>query len=224
MSLFFRQVQAVFIKDLKIGLRQGNHLISVFIFGLLLLLLFSFALSVDPELMRKMASGVFWLAIFFVTILSLSHSFQHETEDGQWEGLLLLGADPRALYLGKLLTNLVYTLGLQIVLLPLMAVFFDQTPTLSLLGTLFLGSFGISTVGTLYAGLTANFREAQILLPLLLFPMLVPVLLCAVNASTLALANDLFGQGRAWIKLLILFDTIFFLGSILFSETLFDRG
>ncbi len=223
MSLFVKQVGAIFQKDLRTELRQGHNLLSIILFGVLLLLLFSFALSVDPDLMRRMAPGLFWLAIFFTSILSLSQSFRQETEDGQWEGLLLLGTDPRALYIGKLLTNLVYTFCLQLVMLPLMAILFDQSPTLSLTLSLFLGSLGIATVGTLYAGLTASFREGQVLLPLLLFPMLVPVLLCAVNVTSLSLAHDLFGQQRAWLKLLILFDTIFFLGSMLFAETLFDR-
>ncbi|MBF0491175.1 MAG: heme exporter protein CcmB [Deltaproteobacteria bacterium] len=223
MSLFLQQVGAIFRKDLKTELRQGHNLLSIILFGVLLLLLFSFALSVDPDLMRRMAPGLFWLSIFFTSILSLSHSFRQETEEGQWEGLLLLGTDPRALYMGKFLTNLSYTLCLQLVMLPLMAVLFDQNLSFSLGLCLFLGSVGIASIGTLYAGLTASFREAQMLLPLLLFPMLVPVLLCAVNATSLSLAHDLFGQQRAWLKLLILFDTIFFLGSTLFAETLFDR-
>ncbi len=223
MSAFLRQVGAVFRKDLRVEFRQGHHLVSIVLFGALLLLLFSFALSVDPDLMRRMAPGLFWLAVFFTSILSLSHSFRQETEDGQWEGLLLLGTNPRALYLGKLLTNLMYALVLQVVLLLLMAILYDQTPNLSLAAALFLGSLGIATVGTLYAGLTASLREGQVLLPLLLFPMLVPVLLCAVNVTGLSLAHDLFGQQRAWLKLLILFDTIFLLGSLLFAEYLFDR-
>jgi len=223
-SLFFRQTFAIFRKDARMEIREGHHLISIVLFGVMLLLLFSFALSVDPELMRLMAPGLLWLSIFFTSILSLGHSFHKEIDDGQWEGLLLLGTDPRALYLGKFLGNLLLVLLFQLVLLPMMAIFFDQSLAPSLAISLFLGSVGIAAVGTLYAGLTAGFREGQLLLPLLLFPMLVPVLLCAVNVTSLALAHDLFGQQRAWLKLLILFDTIFLLGSLLFAETLFDRS
>src|SRR3990172_10615520 len=104
--LFARQAFAVFRKDITAELRRGHHILSIVLFGLLLLLLFSFALSVDPDLMRKMSAGLFWLAILFTSILSLGHSFRNETEDGQWEGLLLLGIDPKALFVGKLLTNL----------------------------------------------------------------------------------------------------------------------
>ncbi len=220
--LFARQAFAIFRKDVTSELREGHHLLSIILFGLLLLLLFSFALSVDPDLMRKMSSGLFWLAILFSSILSLGHSFRKETEEGQWEGLLLLGIEPKALFLGKLLTNLFFIFMVQLFLLPLLAILYDQSLTWSLGIALGLGSLGIATLGTFYAGLTASLQEGQLLLPLLLFPMLVPVLLCAVNVTQLTFAHDLFGQQVAWLKLLIVFDTIFFLGSLMFADTLFE--
>ena len=222
MILFARQTFAVFRKDITAELRRGHHILSIVLFGLLLLLLFSFALSVGPDLMRKMSAGLFWLAILFTSILSLGHSFRNETEDGQWEGLLLLGIDPKALFVGKLLTNLFFIFILQIFLLPLLAILYDQPLNWSLSIAIGLGSLGIATLGTFYAGLTATLKEGQILLPLLLFPMLVPVLLCSVNVTQLTLAHDLFGQQAAWLKLLIVFDTIFLLGSLLFADTLFE--
>jgi heme exporter protein B len=222
MSSLLRQVFIIFWKDLVSEFRESHHFFSILLFGILLLLLFSFALSVDPDLMKKMASGIFWLTILFSSILSLDHSFRKETEEGQWEGLLLMGTDPKSFYLGKLLANLVFVTLMQIILLPLMAILYDLSLTPSLFVVLFLGSLGIATLGTFYAGLTATFREGQLLLPILLFPMLVPVLLSAVKVTELILVQDLFGQQVAWMKLLILFDTIFLVGSLLFSETLFE--
>lgn len=224
MRPFARQVFWIFKKDVIAEIRQFHHLLSVLLFGLLLLLLFSFALSVDPGLMRKMAPGLFWLSVFFSSILMLGSSFREETSDGQWEGLLLLGADPKALFLGKLCSNLFSVTILEIFLLPLLVILFDQSLTLSLGLVLFLGSLGIATLGTFYAGLTASLQEGQVLLPLLLFPMLVPVLLCAVSATTLVLARDLFGQQVAWLKLLAVFDIIFLLGSLICADFLFDEG
>lgn len=223
MRPFLRQLFALFQKDLVAELREAHHLVSVLIFGLLLLLIFSFALSVDPDLMAKMASGLFWLAILFSSLLALEFSFRRETEEGQWEGLLLLGADPKTIFLAKLLANLIFIFLLQVFLLPLMAVLFDLSLSLSLVVVLVLGSLGIATLGTFYSGLASSFREGHLLLPLLLFPMLVPVLLAAVHATSLTLAHDLFGQREAWLKLLIAFDTIFLLGSLLCADFLFDR-
>ncbi len=222
MSLFFRQAFLIFKKDITTEFREARHFFSILLFGILLLLIFSFALSADPELMRKMAAGLFWLATLFSSILALNHSFEKETEEGQWEGLLLLGSDPKALYLGKLLANVTFLFLMQIILLPLMAILFDLTLAFSLFGVLLLGSVGIATLGTFYSGLTVSLREGQVLLPLLLFPMLVPVLLATVKITELILVHDLFEQQVAWFKLLIIFDGIFLLASLLCAEILFD--
>lgn len=217
-----RQALSLFKKDLLTELREARHVVSILLFGLLLLLIFSFALSVDPDLMRKTAPGLFWLAVLFSSLLALDHSFRRETEEGQWEGLLLLGSDPKAVYLGKMLANLAILIVLQIFLLPFLMVFFDISPTVSLGVVLLLGSLGISALGTFYSGLTASFREGHLLLPLLLFPMLVPLLLAAVHATQFALVQDVFGQQAAWLKLLIVFDMVFLLGSLLCADFLFD--
>lgn len=224
MKLFWRQVLILFRKDLTTELREPDHFVTLLLFGVLLLLLFGFALSVEPELMQKMAPGLFWLAILFATLLTLEHSFQKETEDGRWEGLLLMGIDAKALYLGKVLSNLVLVLLLQLALFPLMAILFDISLNASLLLILFLGSLGIVIPGTCYAALTTSLRGGQILLPLLLFPMLVPVLLASVKVTQLTLANDLFGQRMVWLQLLLLFDIVFLLGSLLTADTLFDKS
>ncbi|MDO8644473.1 MAG: heme exporter protein CcmB [bacterium] len=224
MKLFWRQIGTLFLKDLKITFREPHSYLAVVLFGLLLLLLFSFALSVNPELMRKMTPGLFWLTVLFATTLSLERSFQMETEGGQWEGLLLTGLSPSSLFLGKMLANLFFVLLLEIILFPLSGILFDIHLTFSVWAVLLLGSLGITTLGTFYSGLTATLRGGQALLPLLLFPMLIPLILSAVRLTELALSHDLFGQQVAWLKLLILFDIVFLLGSILLSETLFDRS
>lgn len=224
MKNFLRQVLALYRKDLKIELRDPDHFVSVVLFGFILLILFSFALSIEPELMRKMAPGLFWLVILFSSMLTLERSFQREVEGGQWDGLLLLGTSPRALYLGKMLSNLTLVLVLQVSLLPMMAILYDLTLSWSLFVILLLGSLGISTVGTCYAGLTASLKGGQALLPILLFPMLVPVLLPAVQVTQLNLAHDLFGQQVVWLELLILFDIVFLLMFLLNAENFFERN
>lgn len=224
MSPLIRQIIALAQKDLRTELREPDHFVSLVLFAVLLLLLFSFALSIEPTLMRKMAPGLFWLTILFASLLNLERSFQKETEDGQWEGLLLLGMSTRALYLGKVIANLILVLALQLILLPLLSILFDIPFTPALFLILFLGSLGLVIPGTCYAGLTASLQHGQILLPLLLYPMLVPVLLAAVKVTELNLAHDLFGQQLVWLQLLILFDSIFLLGSLLMADILFDNA
>ncbi|MBI2082141.1 MAG: heme exporter protein CcmB [Deltaproteobacteria bacterium] len=223
MISFLSQTYWILTKDLKIEFRELYHLISVFLFGFLLLILLSFSLGSHPDLMKKIAPGLFWIAIFFSSILMLNSSFRREMEDGQWEGLLLLSIDPKALYLGKLLGNFLFLLVLEIGLLPFLVIFFDLSLNPSLLSILILGSAGIATVGTFYAGLITSFREGQILLPLLLFPMLVPVLLASVQATQYLMTDDPFGQQIIWVRLLIVFDFIFLLGSILLADLMFEE-
>lgn len=220
---FLRHIMAIVKKDLVAELREPDHTIAVLLFGLLLLMIFSFALSVEPELMRRMAPGIYWLAVLFSALLTLNHSFQRECHDGQWEGLLLFGISAQALYLGKMVGNLSMILLLQLLLLPLMSILFDVSLSWPLITIIILGNIGITTLGTMYAGLTSTLRGGQALLPLLLFPMLVPVILAATEAARLVLANDLFGQRIVWLELLILFDIVFFLGSVLCAEAFFDR-
>src|SRR3990167_979032 len=224
MMPFIRQIGAILKKDLLTELREPDHILSVALFGFVLFVLFSFALSIEPTLMRKMAPGLFWLAVFFSSVLTLERSFQREVEDGQWEGLLLSGADVRAPSPGKMLSHLALFLPLQVILLPLMGILFDLSLSWSLLGVIILGSLGISTLGTCYAGLTVSLKGGEALLPILLFPMLIPVLLAATETTRFILAHDLFGQEMAWIKLLFLFDILFLLGSLLNAENFFDRG
>ena len=220
MKNFCHQVFVLYKKDLLLEFRELDHLISIVLFGFLLLILFSFALSVEPELMRKMAPGLYWLAVLFSSMMTLEHSFQRE--DGQWDGLLLMGADTRALYLAKVFYHFSLVFLLQISLLPLMAGLFDLSLSWSLARVLLLGNLGIAILGTAYAGLTASLEGGQVLLPLLLFPMLAPVVLSAVKVTELTLAADLFGQQVVWLKMLVLFDMVFLLGSLLCADIFFD--
>ena len=213
-----RQIAALVHKDLLAEFREGHALFSVFLFALLLLLLFHFALSLEPALLRRISPGLFWLALFFSSTLALQHSFGREVEDGQWEGLLLLKIDPKVLYCGKLLSHLIFITILQALLVLPMILLFDLSPNRSLAVVFFLGGLGISIVGTFYASLTATLREGPLLLPLLLFPMMIPILLATVQATELALWGDLMGQKEAWLKLLVVFDTVFLLGSLLLAE------
>ncbi|MBI4196928.1 MAG: heme exporter protein CcmB [Deltaproteobacteria bacterium] len=220
----FYQVLALVKKDLLLEFREVDHLVSLLLFGFLLLLLFSFALSVEPDFMRKMAPGLFWMTILFSSLMMMERSFQRENEGGQWEGLLLTGADPKVLYVSKMLSNLLFIILIQVIIFPLMVFLFDLSLTPSLWSIFLLGSLGISSLGTTYGGLTATLKGGGIMLPLLLFPMLIPVLLASVKITELTLAHDIFSQREVWFKLLILFDSVFLLGSILLSDVLFDRS
>ena len=142
-------------------------------------------------------------------------------ENSALEGLLLLPASPRALYYGKAVANAIQLIVLGIALVPVMIVLYDagtiRLPTLLLI--IILGGAGLSAPGTLYAAMTSQIRAKQMLLPLLLFPLIVPVLLAAVKATSLAILGDPMEQGRAWLLLLLAFDGIYWsLCGLLFEK------
>ena len=198
-------------KDLLLQWRGRVQIVAIFAFGAAALLLFSFAIGPDSLALRQHAGGFLWLALLLASTLSLAESFEREMEEGALEGLLLLPAGARWLYYGKAIANWAQLAMLGIALVPVMVVLYDAG-TLhlgSLLGVILLGTAGLSAPGTLYAGMTAQARGRQTLLPLLFFPLVVPVLLAAVKATSLLILGDPMGQLRPWATLLIAFDVIY---------------
>ena len=215
---------ALLRKDLLVGWRGRVRLVGLSTYALTLLLLFSFAVGPDSMALRDHASAYLWLAIMSSSTLLLAQSFQQEVEAGAIEGLILLPVPPAALYYAKALANLLLLLFLALVMLPVSVVLFDLAATESLLLLLLvitLGAAGIVAPGTLYAAMTARLSSQQVVLPLLLFPLVVPPILAAVKATDLVLEGDHMGQLSAWIGLLVAFDAIYWsLSGLLFGKVL----
>lgn len=197
-------------KEALLQWRTRAQLLAIFSFGCTALLLFSFAVGPDSGALRQHAAGFLWLALMLSSTLALAESFQSEMEQRALEGLLLLPASPRVLYYGKALSNWAQLALLGVGLVPLVVVLYDAPlpRPLALVGVILLGTAGLSGPGTLYAAMTSQARAKQTLLPLLLFPLVVPVLLSAVKATSLLLLGDPMGQLGAWTTLLVAFDAI----------------
>jgi heme exporter protein B len=212
-------------KEALLQWRTRVQLAAVFVFGATALLLFSFAIGPDSSALRAHAAGFLWLALLLSSTLTLAESFQSEMEQRAFEGLLLLPAGPRALFYGKALSNCAQLVMLGVGLVPIMVVLYDAgTDRLAgILGIIVLGAAGLSAPGTLYAAMTSQARARQTLLPLLLFPLVVPVLLAAVKATSLLILGDPMGQVRAWSALLVSFDAIHWsLCGLLFGRVVED--
>lgn len=198
-------------KELLLQWRTRSQMMAVFVFGCTSLLLFSFAIGPNSEALRTFSAGFLWLGLLLSSTLTLSESFHAEMENRALEGLLLLPSDPRALYYGKTIANWLQLTILGTALVPVMVVLYDAgtTDLLRLLVIIILGAGGLSAPGTLYAAMTAQVRAKQTLLPLLLFPLIVPALLASVKATSLVILGDPMGQSRSWIALLSAFDLIY---------------
>lgn len=212
-----RRVGAVAWKDLTAERRSKAGFNAVVFLGLLILLLFGFALGPDAEALRNAAAGSLWLAILFAGVLAFNRSYQLELDGGALEPLLLYPGARWSLFVGKLLANLLFVLLVEAVVVPVAVILFQVRASdgwLPQVAVLLLGTIGFVALGTFYAAMASRSRAREVLLPLLLFPMLVPVLLAAAEASSALLVGDPMREAGAWIRLLVAFDAIFLAASV----------
>lgn len=217
-----RQLLWILHKDLLVAWRGRARLVGLAAYGVALLLLFSFALGPDSLALRQHAPAYIWMAALSASTLLLAHSFQSETETGALEALLLIPTSPVALFYGKALANLIALVALVGSTLPLSLVLFElpipDAPGV-LLAALVLGSAGIVAPGTLYAAMTARLQSQQIILPVLLFPLVMPPMLAAVKLTALSLDGDPMHQSGSWLALLLCFNLIYWsLCGLLFGK------
>lgn len=208
-----RRAGAILWKDLLSEVRTRQGFSAMLSFAALVLFLFSFAIGPDTALLRRLSGGLLWVAIVFTGTLSLGRAFQSEELAGGLRLLRLYPGDPRAIYLGKVAANVVLLAALEIVLFPAAAILFQadlasHAPALA--GVAALGTVGFSVIGTFFSALTVHLRARELLLPLLLFPALVPVVLGAVGATDAVLAGDPLGRAGGWVRLLAAYDLILF--------------
>lgn len=202
---------AIARKDAVSELRGRQAAGSTLFFAALVLLLFGFALGPDSARLAQAAPGLLWLAIVFGGLLTVARLHQLEVEDGALDELARYPVERRAIYLGKALAGLAAMLVLGGVLLPVVAVLYGVELAAAwpaLLLTLALGAIGFAAVGTFYAGVTVRLRAREVMLPLLMLPVIAPLLLAAVKATSAALGADPLGELAAWLQLLAAFDVV----------------
>jgi heme exporter protein B len=205
-----RQVSAILWKDLLAELRTRELLGGMVIFALLVLLIFNFAFDLRIDNVGGVAPGVLWVAFTFAGILGLGRSFILEKDRGALDGLLAAPIDRGAIYLAKLLGNLIFMTVVEVIALPVFTAFFNfgvATPELALI--VFLGTAGFAAVGTLFSAMAANTRAREVMLPIMIFPISVPVVIASVEATALALSGGPFAGRVGWLELLAAFDLIF---------------
>ncbi|MCC6187972.1 MAG: heme exporter protein CcmB [Anaerolineales bacterium] len=218
---FLRVVGAIVWKDLAAELRSRELLSAMIVFALLVILTFNFALELDrsPAARERTGAGVLWVATVFTGTLGLNRSLAMEKDRGSLDGMLLAPIDRSALYLGKALGNLLFILLVEAILLPVLAILFNL-PMLRplLLGVVGLGAVGYAAVGTLLASLAMHSRSRDVMLPILLLPVAVPVLVAAVRATSGVLAASAWDEIAPWINLLIGYDVIFIAAAFMLFE------
>ena len=222
---YARRAFVVLWKDVVTERRSKATLNALLFFSLLLLFLFQFTLGGDRERLVSALPGLLWLGFILSGLVGLGRTFLLERENDCWDGLLLTPGDKSAIYLGKVAGNLALMLLVETILLALFALFFnvDLGPALpSLALVLLLGTIGFAAIGTLFAAMTAHVRAREVLFPVLLLPVAVPVLLGAVKATEAALAGEPLSAVSNWLKLLVAADVIYVVAGLLTFDALLE--
>jgi heme exporter protein B len=218
---FGGQLRALIWKDLLIEARGRETVLAGAVFALLVLVIFNFAFDLRVEDVSAVAPGVLWVTVTFAGVLSLGRSFARERDRRTLDGLLLAPMDRSALYLAKVIASVASMLVVEAVAVPVFIALFNLRVDLPLLIlALALGTLGLAGVGTLFAAMAAHSRAREVLLPLLLFPIQVPVILATVKSTGAAIyvAGVDPPDVTQWLGLLVAFDALF-LG---LSVVLFD--
>ena len=211
--MFLRTAWLVFRKDVTIEVRSRETIATTMFFALSCMLVFAFALVKEGRVVADAAAGILWIAIAFSGTLALGRTFERERYTDTLRALMLAPADRPAIYLGKLLGVLALILAAELVVVPLVALLFDaallQEPLMLVL-LLLTGTLGFAAVGTLFSAMLVRARSRDVLLPVLLYPITIPVIIAGVRgtAALAAPAPDL-PMAQFWLALLAFFDTVF---------------
>ncbi len=207
---FLRSMAAIIWKDLAAELRSRELLSAMLVFALLVILIFNFSLELDAQARATVTAGVLWVTFAFAGTLGLNRSMAMEKDRGCLDGLLLAPVDRSAIYFGKAIGNLIFMLIVEAIVLPVYSVLYSVNLFIpGLLLIILLGSIGYVAVGTLLSSMAIQTRTRDVLLPILLFPLIIPVMIAAVKGSTGFLQAVAIADLLPWLNLLIVYDVVF---------------
>jgi heme exporter protein B len=219
---FLGKVLAILWKDILSELRTRDIVISMLVFALLVIVIFNFAF--EPDKIGLVASGILWVALTFAGVLGLNRSFVIEKDKGCLEGLMLCPVDRDAIYLGKMVSNLAFMLVVAVIILPVFFILFNLPSfRAELVLIVVLATIGFASVGTLFSSLAVNTKAREIMLPILFFPIVVPVIIAAVKATEQVIAGESWSSLVSWLQVMAAFDIIFLVVSSMVFEFIIEE-
>ena len=224
MKSYLGKVWAVFSKDLRTELRTKEIFSAMAVFSLLVVLVFAFALPAKLQDSKDVAPGLLWIAFIFAGVLGLNRSFIIEKDRGSLEGLLLAPLDRSAIFLGKVVGNFAFIVTVELLTIPVFSLLFNYSAlNWGLIPVVVLGTLGFAEIGTLFAAMAVNTRAREVLLPVLFFPIMLPVVIAAVQATAAVLANRPFEEVSGQLQFIGFFDIIFFILPLLLFELVIEE-
>ena len=210
MKFYLRAVGAVIWKDFQAEWRNRENLSAMLVFALLVILIFNFALELDLQAKASLSAGVLWTTFIFAGTIGLNRSLAVEKDRGCLDGLLLAPVDRSVIYFGKAIGNLAFMILVEAIVLPIFSFLYGfNVFQPGFLGVIILGSTGYAAVGTLLSTMVVQTRTRDILLPIILFPLTLPVVIAAVKASQGFFQNLSLAEFSVWVNILIAYDLIF---------------
>lgn len=219
-------IWTLFVKDMRLEWRQRETLAAVCVFGVLVVFLFDFAFQPGGEASLRLLPGLLWIAFAFAGILGFNRSFAAERENGCLEGLRLTPVDPGLIYLAKALSNFVFLAAAEVVIVFAISLWYNFSffPSIKWFAcVVFFGTLGYVAVGVTFAGVAANTRMREVMLPVLQFPVIIPIFIGALEATSSALRGDPPAQFLSWVKLLVGFSIIFLVLSFILFEYVLEE-
>ena len=218
---------AILWKDILNELRTKEIVLSMAAFSIVLVLIFNFSLVINKDNIVYLVPSLLWISTIFVGTLGLSRTFAIEKENSAITGILLSPVDRSVLYLSKVVSNLLYIVIIQGLLLFLFLIMFNMNLDFNLfllISVMLLGAIGFSTLGTLFSTMAINTKLRELLLPVILFPLIVPVIINAVKATSIILSGGEYAQISPFMKIMISFDIIFIVASALVYEFVVEES
>ncbi len=214
MRYYLNTVLAIVWKDVVLETRNKDIIAPVLVFALLVVIIFNFAIDPTPQMVAAVAPGVLWVAFTFAGVLGLNRSFILEKDSGSMEGLMLCPVSRDVIFFGKMAGSLLFMLVVEALIFPIFGLLFNLPLFIpEAIVIAFLATIGFAAVGTVFSAVAVNTRAREIMLPILFFPVVVPVIIAAVEATGVAIDGGSWsGMGR-WPQLIGIFDVIFLVAS-----------
>jgi heme exporter protein B len=209
---FFGKVFTIAVKDLLSEVRARKLTPAMIVFSLIVIIIFNFVFEPGLQKVETIGPGILWVAFSFAGMMGLARSFSSEQEQGALRGLMLAPVDRSAIYLGKLISNLIFLFGIELISLLVFSVFFniDIFRFLPALGVVLgIATLGFVSIGTLYSAMVLNIRLREVFLPVLLFPIMIPVMIGVVQLTAQVLQGNRLSESGKWLGLLAAYDVIF---------------
>ena len=224
LKTYFYHLFVMVRKDFLLEIRSKDVILPVFIFSLLVVVTFNFALESTPNTANLIVPGILWISIIFGAMVGFNRMLLAETEGGAFQGLLVSPVGRDVVFFGKVLSNMMFLIVIELILVPILIVLFNVSISpLNMLWISLPALLGISLCGMLFATISMNMRAKEVMLPILFLPVVVPIILGAVESTHSIMNGGSLDENFRWITLMIVFDVVYaVLGPVSFTMIVED--